>query len=212
MRTIDSGKFARKRQEILEAAGRCFARDGFRGTAISSICAEAKVSPGHLYHYFASKEAIVEAIIEQGLDDATARFDRLVGNTDAIGALVAEIETVMLRPKSPGARELLLEMMAEARRNPAIGAMLAKQSRKRQTLLAELLLGAQAQGQVDPDLDVESAAAMLLSVIDGAETLTIRDPLLDLAKTITLLKLMIARFLVRSAPPAPQEAPVAGAA
>jgi TetR/AcrR family transcriptional repressor of uid operon len=41
MRKIDPVKHEEKRQEILEAAGRCFARKGFQGATISDICAEA---------------------------------------------------------------------------------------------------------------------------------------------------------------------------
>ncbi len=55
MRKLDPVKHEEKRREILAAAGRCFARDGFRGASISQICAEAGISSGHLYHYFASK-------------------------------------------------------------------------------------------------------------------------------------------------------------
>ena len=51
-------------QRILEAAKACFVRSGFQGASMQQICAECGMSPGALYRYFPSKEAIVEAICE----------------------------------------------------------------------------------------------------------------------------------------------------
>src|ERR1700737_1469686 len=92
MRKIDPIKHEQKRREILEAAGGCFTKDGFRGASISDICAEAKISSGHLYHYFASKEAIIEAMTEVGLAYVEARFNHLMKSENAIEGLISEIE------------------------------------------------------------------------------------------------------------------------
>src|SRR4029079_9694967 len=54
-----------RRTEILEAARRCVARSGFHQTSMHDICAEAGMSPGNLYRYFPSKEAIIAAIAER---------------------------------------------------------------------------------------------------------------------------------------------------
>ena len=51
-------------QRILDAAKACFLRSGFQGASMQQICAEAGMSPGALYRYFPSKEAIIEAICE----------------------------------------------------------------------------------------------------------------------------------------------------
>lgn len=51
-----------RREEILAAAKRCFSRSGFHGTSMQEICAEARMSPGSLYRYFPSKEAIIAGI------------------------------------------------------------------------------------------------------------------------------------------------------
>ena len=51
-----------KRAEIVAAARRCFSRDGFHQTSMPDIAAEAGVSAGAPYRYFASKEEIILAI------------------------------------------------------------------------------------------------------------------------------------------------------
>src|SRR5471030_1915341 len=92
MRTLDPVKHDEKRQEILLAAWRCLARDGFRGASTADICKEAGISPGHLYHYFASKEAIVTAITAGGLERIEARFGEMMQSSNALIALVSELE------------------------------------------------------------------------------------------------------------------------
>ena len=81
MRKVDRAKYDEKRQHILEAAEGCFQRDGFRGASISDICAAAGMSPGHLYHYFDSKEAIIEAIFESRLEREAAIVGELTLDT-----------------------------------------------------------------------------------------------------------------------------------
>ena len=54
-----------RQTHILAAARACFARAGFHGASMQQICAEAKMSPGALYRYFPSKDAIIEAIAEE---------------------------------------------------------------------------------------------------------------------------------------------------
>ena len=195
MRTTDLVKFSRKKAEILDAAARCFARDGFHAASIASICAEAEISPGHLYHYFENKEAIVGAIIESYLEVATSRFRRVMSSDDIVGALVAEVEAVSARKEDLPKRRLKLEMMAEAGRNQAIAELVAEHTRSFRAMLVDLLRDAQARGQVDPGLEVETAAAMLLSVIDGVQSWPVRDPHFAPTNKPEMLARLFTRFL-----------------
>ena len=54
-----------RREHILDAAERCFARTGFHRTTMQDICKMAGVSPGALYVYFDSKEALIAGITER---------------------------------------------------------------------------------------------------------------------------------------------------
>jgi AcrR family transcriptional regulator len=51
-----------KREVILDAALRCFVERGFHGTAIPEIAERAGIAAGTIYHYFASKEALVNTL------------------------------------------------------------------------------------------------------------------------------------------------------
>lgn len=193
MRKVDPEKHEERRQQILQAAARCFARDGFRGASISEICAEAKMSSGHLYHYFPNKEAIVRAMTEGGLARAAEYFERIMQSPDPIRAFIAETT----KPKRGLIKEsLLLDVLAEAGRNPELAELLRQHTLALRTLLADFLRQAQAQGRVDAELDAEMTAAILMAVVDGARTMLVRDPKLSKGDSTDYLELLVSRFLM----------------
>jgi TetR/AcrR family transcriptional regulator, repressor for uid operon len=194
MRKGDPVKFEKKRQEILEGAVRCFIRDGFRGASISTICAEAQISPGHLYHYFPSKEAIIEAMAATHLESIRARFSQSADKKDAIAVITAELQRSRKGAIS-GERALILDLMAEAGRNPAIAKIVHSHTRAIRGLLAKTLRNGQATGGIDPNLDAELAAVLLINLMDGSKILRIRDPKIETRKCDEMLATMIARFL-----------------
>jgi len=51
-----------RREAILDAALRCFVDRGFYGTSIPEIAEKAAIASGTIYHYFESKEALVNAL------------------------------------------------------------------------------------------------------------------------------------------------------
>src|ERR1700743_1104222 len=128
MRRVDPVRHEEKRQEILDAARRCFVRDGFRAASIADICAEAGISPGHLYHYFPSKEAIVGAMGQAALAEGAAQFGELMEGSHALAGLA----TVIAQAKQRNLRGdfvLILEILTEAGRNPKLAKILQAQSR-----------------------------------------------------------------------------------
>ena len=56
------------REKILKISLELFARKGYHATSISQIASKAKISKGLMYHYFASKEKLLDVIIQQGFD------------------------------------------------------------------------------------------------------------------------------------------------
>jgi len=77
----------RRREEILRAAIKVFARKGFAGCRVSDIAAEAGVGYGLIYHYFSSKEEVLGVIFRE-------RWE----------ALLAKIEAVDRQPLDPRAK------------------------------------------------------------------------------------------------------------
>ncbi|WP_375143603.1 TetR/AcrR family transcriptional regulator [Bradyrhizobium sp. CCGUVB14] len=193
LRKVDPVKHELKRQEILGAAIRCFIRDGFRGASTTDICTEARISPGHLYHYFPSKEAIIEAMIDMGLAHAAERFEGILAADDVIDALLADIEDNSLRFRP--AQALNLDGLAEAARNPDFAKIIERHTAAVRRMWSDFLRHAQQQGRVDPGLDPDATANILIALIDGSRALPIRNPKLDIKQSAAHLRTMIARFL-----------------
>ena len=193
MRKVDPVKHEQKRRQILGAAFRCFIRDGFRGASTTDICAEAGISPGHLYHYFPSKVAIIEAMIDMGLARAAAHFEKILAAPDVIEALLADIEDSSLRFRP--AQILNLDGLAEAARNPEFAKVIERHTTAVRRMWSDFLRQAQSQGRVDPELDPEATANILIALIDGSRAMPIRDPKLDIKQSVEHLRTMLVRFL-----------------
>jgi TetR/AcrR family transcriptional repressor of uid operon len=207
VRRVDRAKYDEKRQLILEAAEECFRRDGFRGATIGDICAATRISPGHLYHYFDSKEAIIEALFESRLKQEAAIVDELTltPNKDIVTTICGWLDQRVKDVRAHGS-SLGLEMRAESARNPAIAKIVSLADRGVRELLSRVIRQGQERGQVDPGLDPESAAAVVHSVIFGLNRLgAIRDPPFNMKAASAMLKLLVERFLRPQANLAPKQ-------
>jgi len=66
-------KRADRRESILDAALHCFVERGFHGTAIPRIARQAGIAAGTIYHYFDSKEALVNALYRKWKGEVAQR-------------------------------------------------------------------------------------------------------------------------------------------
>src|SRR4051794_1452893 len=76
---------ADRRRQILDAAVRVFARQGFHGCRVSDIADEAGVAYGLVYHYFRSKEEILDTLFLERWDVLVATIDD-VAERDSLAA------------------------------------------------------------------------------------------------------------------------------
>jgi AcrR family transcriptional regulator len=195
MRKLDPVKHEEKRREILKAVGRCFRRSGLNGASISDICAEAKISPGHLYHYFDGKGAIVTAMAEERLDEMTQHFERSISRRGSMVAdMLAEIDW-LTQSEGPANSALLFEMLAEAFRSPTIAKTLRAYSRQLRRVVAEVVNRGQVRGEIAKAIDPETAAAVLIGIMDALRALALRYPEIDNSKATNVFKALATCFL-----------------
>ncbi len=67
-----------RRREILDAAARHFARQGFHAASMRGIAAAAGMLPGSLYYHFPSKDELLLAVYEEGVRRIAERLDAAV--------------------------------------------------------------------------------------------------------------------------------------
>src|SRR5438445_7390847 len=112
------------RQRILDAARRCFVRNGFHVTSMQDILGEAGLSVGALYRYFRSKDEIVVAIADAALDDVTESVRDIFDGPQPPPPLDVVIGRILSgRPPldgSPASARLMLQVWGEAARSPEL--------------------------------------------------------------------------------------------
>ncbi len=157
----------RRREEILEAAKACFARQGFHATSMRDIYRECGLSPGAVYNHFAGKDEIVRALGEQRLREALSQREALELIEDPIEAL--RLLAAGTREELVREEDLLLDLQlaGEALRNESI----AEVSRQAFDATLETVVGligrAQRTGHLDRHVDPDALARVLVGVFQG---------------------------------------------
>ena len=94
-------KSARTRTAIIDAALRLFRERGYDATTMRAIAAEAGVSVGNAYYYFASKEQLIQGFYDQAqLDHMAAAKPVLEGERD-LGARIVGVAGAWLDSMEP---------------------------------------------------------------------------------------------------------------
>jgi TetR/AcrR family transcriptional regulator, repressor for uid operon len=159
---VESGRRAR----ILEAAERAFVRLGFHAATMQHVAAEAGMSPGNLYRYFRSKEAIVEGLCARDQEERRKSFAAFAEAGCVVEAMAAALRANLLgKPREK--MRLILEIWAEAGRNPAIAAMCDRIDVDVRHGLVALVEAAKTKGEAARDVDADFAARVMITVVMG---------------------------------------------
>jgi AcrR family transcriptional regulator len=185
-----------RRQQIIDAAYRCFARKGFHQATMRDIYEEADLSPGAVYHYFDSKHAIVAASFDFDYRRSKELFAAAAENADPLQALTELLEFLFAGLK--GAAELHagnvnVQGWGEAMVNPALRETVQRMLETYRGITAEIIRQAQAKGQVHAEIDAEAFAGALLSLYYGLELQLALDPALDVDGYAATVKLLLRR-------------------
>lgn len=99
----------RSRDRILDAAGRVLVRDGGDAVTIAAVAREAGVSKGGLFYHFASKELLVEGLVERYV----AAFDALIAEAGTQpGAATRAYLRSAARPGTPAGQPVVALLAA----------------------------------------------------------------------------------------------------
>ena len=194
MRHANTQLQADRRAEILDAAERCFIRSGFHQASMQEICAEAKMSPGNLYRYFPSKEAIIAGISERNRAEASESFVAVQQAPDFFAGL-AGLARHHLVERSAEEVGLCAEIMAESRRSPEIARIARDAERDIRAGLVAMLRRAQEAGEIDATLDLDAVARVLMVIGDGISWRRTVDPGFDPENVVPLVLKMIGCLL-----------------
>ena len=152
------------------------------------------MSPGHLYHYFPSKDAIIEQMANDYLASLHGHFSDHPEGAQTATVLLSELWSMRDWDDLSHCR-ILFELLAEAGRNERIRAILKENTDGVRTLLTEALTAGQSRGEVDPHLDPKHTSAVLVAILDAAPMLPLMTADLDFEESRKLVTTMVSRFL-----------------
>jgi TetR/AcrR family transcriptional repressor of uid operon len=183
-----------RRASLLDAAERCFARAGFHRTTMQDICKEASVSPGALYVYFPSKEALIAGIVERDRAKLAAELSELSNAPDLMSALarLGEHYTV---DEPQYKRVLHLEIGCEATRNEAVGEMFRSVDEFCHQSFEQVFDRARRDGKIAPDDDPRLLAEVVSLIGDGLFWRRAVDPGFDAKRVLPVLVRMVSELL-----------------
>lgn len=161
-----------RRQEILTAARSCFLRTGFHQTTTDEICREASITPGGLYHYFASKDELIAAVIDMSANQAVTRMRTLIQEAltaETAFRQVAQFFFDTMRDSDlDNSTRLELEIWAEGLHNEKLGERSRRAWGMRLDWLEALIRRGVEDGIYDPEVvQPRAMASLLLSIYIG---------------------------------------------
>ena len=169
-----------RRTQILDAAENCVREYGFHRASISKISTASGMGAGHIYHYFANKEAIVAAIVARELERLLTLTAEVQAAENMLEALAFRTETGVLGNLDPHAAGLKLEIVAEASRNPTIAEIVRAADSRRSAGLEETLKALrQAHGLADDPATISTIAEVIAAMFEGLMVRAIRNPAAD---------------------------------
>ena len=153
-----------RRRQILDAARRCFIKNGFHATSMQDVLTEADLSAGAVYRYFRGKEEIIAAIADGALAEIRASVadvlvaDPLPSLEDVVGRIIAVVGRL---DSTQELANLAIQVWAEALRSPALAESVAETLHGVRRVLADVVATYAERGLMSPDVPPMSVAKVL---------------------------------------------------
>lgn len=154
-----------KRERILVAAERIFARHGFFAARVSEIAREAGVADGTIYLYFKSKDDLLISLFENRMKQVNDKLREAIADKPPAAQLRAFIHTYLqLVSEEPAAAEVLTIELRQSSKfmkeydNPQFADFLR--------MLGGIIADGQARGELDAAIPSHIAARMIFGIVD----------------------------------------------
>jgi TetR/AcrR family fatty acid metabolism transcriptional regulator len=153
-----------KRRHLLDAAVRVFARKGFHATRVGDIAEEAGVAHGLLYHYFKSKDEVLEAVFHENWSVLLERIASVEETDEPAADQLRHIATIVLRTwlHLP---DVVRVVIREFGRSPELEERLRELTQPIEAIQRVIERGIE-RGEFRRDIDPRFAAAVVYGSID----------------------------------------------
>jgi AcrR family transcriptional regulator len=161
---------------------------GLEAVTMRRVAAAANVSPAQVQYYFTTKDQLVAAAFRHVTDNVVRQVRSIDLPADTLDALrhVLALWLPLTESQARDAR-VWLSFTAAAATSPTLREIAVEVDDSLRRWFTDLLRAGQRRGDIEPELDPEMAATLLLAVVDGLVTQSLvlpseqRAPLLDAA-------------------------------
>jgi Transcriptional regulator len=153
----DDAHMKTRRKEIIDAATRCFLREGLAATSISDIRKESGLSTGAIYLHFTNKAEIVAAVAEERKRELS--LDPSLNDGNGLSAWAERRLKALTSPARGGHIGFDLEALAHPERSDGVAAMIGDTMLAEQNAIAEAIGG---------DANARAYAVLMQSFLNGA--------------------------------------------
>lgn len=163
------------RERILEAAIELIAEHGVAGTTTEDVRKTAGISGSQLYHYFASKQALIRAVITRQAEAPLIPGQQLMGALDSFDALRAWADAAIEHQEHGGGHgECTLTSLAGelAPADEQTREDLCNAFRRWQSLLHNGLTAMRERGDLRTEADLDELSLALLTALQGGSLLS----------------------------------------
>lgn len=156
--------------QILNAAMAIFAEYGIDGASMSQIAEAADVSKATIYHYFESKDALVETLVRRLFDEDRTEIEQLIQSGETVAARIRTYTQGLsqLLERSRDLYPIFAESKVITSRRPNIQAILQAYYQGYVDDFRVIIEQGRVSGEIRPDTDSATAALALVSTIEGS--------------------------------------------
>ena len=163
-----------RREEIIEAAKRCFTARGIHATSMVDIAREFGMSTGHIYNYFPSKLAIIEEVTARGLEEFYRNTYAIQSSLDSYEKTLKNMRKILLPMLSEEHVRIYLELLNEAAHDPTLRAVLTNADAKAREHLMGLSPNLNPENPID-----QAELEVRMATFDGIRLRVFNNPSLD---------------------------------
>jgi AcrR family transcriptional regulator len=176
-RPIRQARSDAARERVVAAALKAIAAEGYQGSSLARIAADAGLSQAGLLHHFPSKEELLVAVLAERDRLDGARFHLAEAGFQGLAALDRLIQLVEHNTLVPGLVQAFTVLAGESvtDQHPARTWFQDRYPRRRANIAAALRAGIDA-GEIRPDVDCDALAAEIIAMMDGLQLQWLLDP------------------------------------
>ena len=191
---VRADRQADRRRQILAAAVKVFARNGFHTSRVGDIAEEAGVAYGLVYHYFKSKDELLETIFRDTWTQMLARVREVEASGVDAGEQVRQVTALLLRTwrRDP---DLVRVLVREVTRSPHVQHEI-EEITEAMKALERIIERGQESGEFRSELDPRLGAVVFYGALDEILTGWVLGQLPDTDEDIAQAERNVVQLLV----------------